>query len=224
MGYENRKEQMLIFTLICLLLGLCALLSSGCSTTPCNCAPVAVATPTPTPAPMPQLSWEVNHPERAEWTKSAVEFVEREFDKLEKASDIDRFCKRYAKVTKAQKVHFWAELFSAMAKFESSWNPKSSSMDVGKPGLRDTYSVGLLQMSVVDQDSYKMPLGYKYEDLLEARPNLDLGIRIMARITSNRGSIVLPTNVYWAVLKEGGKYQKIAEIAAMTSKLPFCNY
>lgn len=168
------------------------------------------------------LSWEKDKPERAEWTKYVVDTVRVNLSLLNKAKDMDRFCPKYKTLDEDHKTWAWAELISAMALYESSWNPKSASVDVGKPDQKDTWSVGLLQMSVIDQKSYNIDLGYKYADLLTPKPNLHLGLSIMIRQVDRKNMIALSSGVYWAVIKEGGKYSKIPQISSMVKKVPGC--
>jgi hypothetical protein len=43
-------------------------------------------------------------------------------------------------------------------------------------------------------------------------------LRILAEPNSEKGSIILSSGVYWAVLKDGGKYSKVDSIIAMVEK------
>lgn len=187
-----------------------------------------IATPTPPPAAYkPEaLAWEsTSKPERYAWSAATLDMVSNYFDGLNPANDIEFFCPPYDSLSRDQKVNAWAGLFAAMAYYESSWNPASASVDVGVEGDLDTYSVGLLQMSVVDQANYGFQFGYDYNDLKTAIPNLHLGIAIMAKQIQKKGKILIPkgeTGVYWAVLRPGGTYDKSAQIATMTKKLSFC--
>ena len=183
---------------------------------------------TPNPAYKPQpLAWESSsHPERLQWSKDAMAIVTENFANLDKASDIVTFCPTYKTLTVDEKVNVWADLFAATAYYESAWNPASSSVDVGTASNKDTYSVGLLQMSVVDQANYKLLLGYDFGDLQTASANLDLGIAIMGKQIAKYGKILIPvggSGLYWATLHPGGKYDQTAGIAGMVKKLNFCH-
>lgn len=161
------------------------------------------------------------------WTRALEADVERDLASLEKAKDLATFCPSYPKA-KRDRIKVWAALFEWAAYYESSWNPTASSVDVGSAADRDTWSVGLLQLSVVDQQNYGIPLGYGFEDLKRAEPNLDLGVRIMAKQIEKRGKIAIPKSepgdpgVYWATLNPGNKYDKTSEISAKTKALEEC--
>jgi hypothetical protein len=238
---KNVKTSFIAKMLVVLIMAIYAMIAfSSCTTMPTTDHPSTVSvSPTPGPTPVPAstalpiseanpkfgylpLSWEKNHPERAAWSKSLIAQVVDAWSQLREPKDMDRFCAKYSSLFTEQRIKVWAELFVAMAYYESGWNPKSASVDVGTKDDRDTWSIGLWQMSVIDQESYKLPLGYKYEHLLEPGPNGDLAVRIMARQIERRGTIVVSSSPYWAVIKEGGRYQKINQIAAMVSALPFC--
>lgn len=161
------------------------------------------------------------------WTRSLETDVERDLASLEKAKDLATFCSSYPKA-KRDRIKVWAVLFEWAAYYESSWNPTASSVDVGSAADRDTWSVGLLQLSVVDQQNYGIPLRYSFADLQDPIKNLDLGVRIMAKQIEKRGKIAIPKSepgdpgVYWATLNPGNKYDKTSEISAKVRVLDVC--
>lgn len=203
-------------------------------------------TPAPTASPAPsahvwqKISWE-KYPENKPWTEYAAQIVGTElFQDLDKARDAERFCPAYAVLAKEAKINFWVELVSMMALHESAWSAVSRMQETtmgadpvtGKP----VYSEGLLQLSYQDvknmsaakgcgidwaKDKNLSPTDPK-KTILDPIINLRCGMRILASQIARTGKIVLPSGVYWAVLKEGGKYQKIAEISGGTKKLKFC--
>lgn len=178
--------------------------------------PEITATPAPKPAGKITVSWETNHPERAAWTKALVGFIERDFAKFDAAKDFTTIRPDYRRLTKDQRVAVWAEFISQLAKYESGWNPKSASVDVGTSDNKNTWSVGLLQMSVVDQKNWGINLGFTYNDFLDPIKNLDFGLRLLAKQIDRRGLVLIPKSaggVYWATLCPGGRYDKTALIA-----------
>lgn len=52
--------------------------------------------------------------------------------------------------------------------------------------------------------------------------NLNCGVGIMAQQIKRKGSIILDSGVYWAVLKGNGKYQQISGIRSMVKSLSLC--
>lgn len=176
---------------------------TGCVTAPVSQEPVVQA-PVASGVRI-ALSWETNNPERKEWSDFVVKNV-RENKKLYDAADMVRFCPKYNSLSSEQQVRAIGEFWQSLVYFESSYNPKSSSVDVGDEGNLDTYSVGLCQMSVVDQKNYGVPLGYKYADLLKPIPNLDLAMNIMHKKLAKVPKIILRDGVYWAVIRDGDSF------------------
>jgi hypothetical protein len=189
--------------------------------------PSAPATPPPISAQKAeQLVWESSsRPERSDWSNALLQYVDERFDLLDEADDIADFCPPYARLTRPERVNAWANLIASVTYYESAWNPTSNSVDVGNASDRDTWSVGLLQLSVVDQVSYGFQFGYAFADLQKPLPNLRLGVAILARQVSHYGLIAIPTGhsgLYWAVLHPGGKYDQSANIKKMTQKIALC--
>jgi hypothetical protein len=207
----------------------------------------SVTTPTPTPTPStpststgssttdtttsttykPEaLSWESSsHPERAAWSTAAIQAVTTYFTQLDKAKDVTSFCPNYNSLSKDQRINLWADIFASDAYYECGWDPTEYSVDVGTSNDKDTWSVGLLQLSVVDQQSYGFNFGFNFADLQDPAKNLQLGAAIMAKQITKYGVILIPvggSGLYWATLHPGGKYDASASIEKMTKKLSFC--
>lgn len=163
------------------------------------------------------LSWEVNHPERAAWTKELCSIIEDNIGVYESAQDLTFFIPDYKKKAHKDQVKAIAEIFVATAYYESSWNPKSQSVDVGVASNKDTWSVGLFQMSVVDQKNYGLSMGYSFDDLITAIPNIKLAMAVMQKQILKKGKIVVDKGPYWAVLYRG-KYSKVDEIKTRVLK------
>lgn len=96
--------------------------------------------------------------------------------------DAEFFTENYPRLIREQRVEFWAHLLGITMKYECSYNPKSYSVDVGSPTDRDTWSVGLLQMSVCDQWNYGFNFGYKFADLQDPIKNINLAIPILEKL------------------------------------------
>jgi len=178
----------------------------------------------PVPATSLSLSWD-SKPERIEWSNYLISRLYGIYEShIIKIKDMARFRPDWAGLTKDQQIFVIAELIVQMAKYESGWNPKSASVDVGKKEKRDTWSIGLLQISVVDQ-SWAKPRDkakYTYEELLTAIPNLDLSLAILTRQIEKDGRLVLPNKSnlrYWAVMLDGNKYSKVSAIESFIKKL-----
>lgn len=175
---------------------------------------------------VPDLAWEDGHPERKSWSTAVYKEIVQNWESLEKAKDAEFFCPKYASLSKDQQQQVFAELWVAVAYYESSWNPKSANVDVGEDDDRDTWSIGPWQMSVVDQPNYGFNFGYKYDDLLTPEPSARLSLAILAKQIDKKGKIALvkpESGVYWSVLYRGGSYDKTSSIISRVKKqLSFC--
>lgn len=162
------------------------------------------------------LSWERNHPERIYWSKHLRELILAKFNLFDSTSDFIKFRPDYYSLNKDQRVSVWSEFFCWLIYYECAWNPKSNSVDVGNKEERDTHSVGLLQLSVIDQESYNLHMGYNFTDLQDPIKNLNLGLAIFAKQLEKKRKVLIPvgeSGLYWATLHPGGKYDKTSEIA-----------
>lgn len=169
------------------------------------------------------LSWEKGHPERRFWTEALMGFLNQRFDNLDKADDFWMVRTDYAKLTREQKLHCWAEMIVTMTYYESGWNPRSQSVDVGTKENRNTWSVGLAQMSVVDQANYGINLGWGFNDFLDPVKNLNFALRVMERLVLKRGKVFIPRgeSPYWSTLSPGNPHERLDEIRAVVQALKF---
>jgi hypothetical protein len=184
------------------------------------------------------LSWEYHHPERSSWTDHAIRYIESVWPKLKKATDITVIRPDYNNLNKKQQINIWAELISAIALPESSWKLNSWMVETtqgndvitGKP----VRSEGLLQLSYQDKRSYPhLPCRFDWhkdknlgenditKTIFQPDVNLEMGINILAHQIERKGKILLESGVYWAVMKIGGKFQKIKQITTMVQNLSF---
>lgn len=198
------------------------------------------------------LSWERKYRVAKEWSQMVYTVIQNEEpDMLNKnsAKDAEFFCPTYRSLTRAQRLNFWGEFFSALTYPESGWKPTSQmyeNMFTTDPVTKEKVyrkdpvtqkqirSEGLLQLSYQDERNYGINCGFDWEKdkvladkdpkktILDPYLNLRCGIKIMAIQLRKKKSITLKTNVYWAVIKIGGKYDKIAQIAKSTKSLKIC--
>jgi hypothetical protein len=195
---------------------------------------------TPTPPPKdappppvmegPALPWK-----QPTWDPVLYAEIEKHFPQLDKAAtDMQRFCPKYKSLDHQGRVVAFAHFFVALSFRESSYNPRESAVDVGEPGKRDTFSVGLFSMSATDQKNYGLPMGYTYEDLLMYGPNIKLALAVSAKLVGNSGIIAAGCNnanarsmaAYFSTLRTNDcgdpKYHKLAEIVAQAKRAPGC--
>lgn len=221
----KKKSQICIYVIIVILTLLTIdLFMTGCCSIPVSANPKEEIQKVAVPAAHIALSWEnttAPHPERAPWSDALLGFIDAKFNTFDKAKDINKFCPKYSTLNHNQKLTVWGELFVALAYYESGYDPKSTSVDVGHKEDKNTWSVGLLQMSYTDIKNYSFKMNYKFEDLLKAEPNLDLGTAVMARQIEKVGTVLIGpsrASLYWATLHPTGKYDKSSSIIARVQK------
>jgi hypothetical protein len=161
---------------------------------------------------------------KSSWDTIIYGIVNEHLSVLDTAKDIADFCPAYGSLSKDQKIQVWADLFAADSYYESGWNQASYSVDVGTANNDNSWSVGLLQMSVVDQGNYGLTYGYTFAQLETAGPNLELGITVMSKQIAHYGTVLMDagTSVYWSTLSPGGKYDHSKDIEGWVQSLTFC--
>lgn len=173
-----------------------------------------------------KLSWE-SKPERSAWSSALFVAIKNEFGQLEQAKDVSTFCPKFSTLNVQDQQIAYAELIVAMAFYESGWNKTSryneKTMGIDPITKKPVYSEGLLQLSYQDVQwaKYCEFDWSKDKNLNETDPNktifdpsknLTCGVKILANQIKKHGEIFISKGVYWAVIKEGGRYEKIAEI------------
>lgn len=159
--------------------------------------------------PIPTTGWQ------PEWGQFVYSFFDLHLDTFERAKDITTLRPDYFSLTRESRLDMFVAFIKAIVYFECGYNPKLYSVDVGTKENRNTWSVGLMQMSVVDQANYSLDYGYTFEDLQTPIPNLRLALNIMKRQVERRGKFLIPkgeNGLYWATISPGGKYDKSAMI------------
>ncbi|WP_336702874.1 peptidoglycan-binding domain-containing protein [Chryseobacterium indologenes] len=189
------------------------------------------------------LSWENGHNSRQEWSKFVFSTIDKLFNEsFAICEDITVFRRDYESLNRNQKINVWGELISAISYYESGWDPTSrmieTSMETDPVTGSQVASEGLLQLSYQDGKSYsgKLKVECKFDwnkdkPLFQKNPknpnitilnpyfNLEFGIGILAYQIKNYRKIILSKNVYWAVIKENGKYEKINKIIDFVERL-----
>ena len=184
-----------------------------------------------------QVDW-AHKPQADEWTTIALAAIADIGTGLVETvpADIDEFCPAYESLDSAGRSAFWVGLLSAMARYESDFDPAVSfnerahcsrcSWAVTQDG-RDVISRGLLQLSQESANGYPgctVPAADE-ERLHEPELNLRCGVAIMARLVSRDRVIGAKRSkwrggaAYWSVLRSG----KRKEIRAFTSKTARCS-
>jgi hypothetical protein len=162
-----------------------------------------------------------------EWTLFIInEYYEQPEleDTFTLAKDIKTLRPDWDILTTQQRCQVLATFWKAVALYESNYDPNCQCVDVGSRSNKDTWSIGLLQLSVVDQSNWNIRLGYNYKNLLAPLNNLNLGILIMDKQIKKRGKILIPQGeqgTYWATIHPGGRYDKSKHIIKLVQELKF---
>lgn len=159
-----------------------------------------------------------------EWTEPLRNLIKSNLSILETASDITKIYPTFHSLSTDNKITILTQFIKGICWFESAFNPKISCVDVGNGNDKDTWSVGLMQMSVVDQKNYNFHLGYTYEDLKDPIKNLILAIGVLVNQIKNKGKILIPLGekgTYWATIHPKGMYDKSASILNVVHQLKF---
>lgn len=172
------------------------------------------------------LYWENTtepHPERKPWSDHLVSILSKDLPLYEAAKDVQEICPKFHSLSKVQKLKVLGDFWAATAYYESSFNPNSNSVDVGKKDDLGSYSVGLFQMSANDSSCkvYKAT----FQSLKDPLVNINCATEQMRKQLQKRSKIFLDNSDsmrYWAVLLKGNKYSKVSEITARVKKLAIC--
>lgn len=181
------------------------------------------------------LLWSARDP-GLEWTVHTMGVIRNEVadDLLDGAADVQAFCPGYERLNDGRRANFWALLVSAIAKYESGFDPtdrylESSSMGKDPVTGQRVWSEGLLQLSYGDA---RFPFcEFDWDADRRLRPddprktifdpdlNLSCGIKILARQIRTKGRISVPVGegAYWSTL-----HRRAPEIRSLTRKMPGC--
>ncbi len=168
------------------------------------------------------LTWNTpDHPERAQWTTDIINIITPDLATFGQATDITQFRPDWAQLKPNQQIQSVAEIFSSDSYYESGWDPSEADVDVGEQSDKNTWSVGLMQMSQCDQANYGLNFGFTYNDLITEKPNLILAEAILVQQIKNYGRILIPwsekSHVYWSSMSPGNKYDSSALIIQRVS-------
>lgn len=167
-------------------------------------------TPVVTPDVEPAMRWDFR-PDADSWTEGTLDALRTHGAVLPSMipADITEWCPDYANKTEEERAAFWAGLFSALAKHESTWRPEA----VGGGGSW----FGLVQISPSTARAYGCA-ATTGSALKNPVANLRCGVRIAAAQVSKRGSVN-------GGMRDWGPFHsstKRAEMAAWTRQQPYC--
>lgn len=135
----------------------------------------------PSSTQLPTLRWD-HRPEADEWTRAVLDALDTHGQALPQLvpADIDTYCAAYPQASLADRQAFWAGLLSALAKHESTWNPRA----VGGGGKW----FGLVQIAPATARGYGCE-ARSGEALKDGEANLSCAIRILAHTVPRDGVV-----------------------------------
>lgn len=168
-------------------------------------------------SPVPPMRWD-HRPEAEDWTRATLAALQSHGAVLETLvpTDIDRFCPAYRESGAEQRRAFWAGLFSALAKHESTWRPEAA----GGGGRW----LGLLQIAPGTARAYSCRAQSSAE-LFDGEKNLSCGVRIAARQVARDNEIVGGPGGWRGVARDWAPFRsaaKVEDMAAWTRAQPYC--
>ncbi|MFN0113891.1 MAG: transglycosylase SLT domain-containing protein [Paracoccaceae bacterium] len=160
---------------------------------------------------LPVMQWD-HRPEAAQWTEATLDALKAEGAVLASTipGDISAYCPSYLKETPDQRRAFWAGLFSAIAKHESTWNPDAK-------GAGGRY-LGLLQISPATAKDVGCDLSQG--GLTNGPANLACAVRIAVTRGPEDGEALASIVADWGPMHSA---EKRAEVAAFTRGQSYCN-
>lgn len=182
----------------------------------------------------------------AEWTRMSRGHLERYGDRLLTSvpRDIGRFCPGYSALDREGRAAFWIGLTSAMARFESNFDPRVSFDEYAHCSNaacrarmttadgRHVVSRGLLQLSQESANGYIGCPAPPRDELRLHEPDLNLRCTVAVMqgrvhrdgvISERDGQSWRGGAAYWSVLREPNGRDTLAKIRTFTGGLPQCS-
>ena len=169
------------------------------------------------------LTWD-SAPERRGWSRQLLESIASARQELDRGNP-EQFAPGYSGLPPPRQIKFWAELFIAIARFESNWRPHEIFHEPPPLGVD---SVGLLQLSYEDEPVYRLEhLDRNVKSLEDPLVNLRCGVKIMSTLVV-KDSVVASSDGgrhrggarYWSVLRAGHHVDEIRNAAKAAVALP----
>jgi hypothetical protein len=163
----------------------------------------------------PAMRWD-HRPEAAEWTARSLAAIQAHDDVLAGAvpADIQNWCPAYESNGLPERRAFWAGLLSAVAKYESSWNPAAA-------GGGGRY-IGIMQISPKSAANHGCA-ATSAKALKDGGANLECAVEMMAEQVGRDGVVAGKGNRGvgrdWMPLRKG---KMRGEMAAWTAAQGYC--
>lgn len=166
---------------------------------------------------VPVAQWD-NHPQGALWTDATLLALSNAGEALLRSvpSDISTFCPAYPDQSPDARAAFWTSLLSALAGYESTWNPDA----VGGGGRW----YGLVQIAPATARGYGCA-ATTGEALKSGEANLSCAIRIWSQTVIRDNAVALSNGRRAGIAADWGpmtQSAKRADMAAYTRSLSYC--
>ncbi|WP_411956854.1 lytic transglycosylase domain-containing protein [Paracoccus homiensis] len=165
-------------------------------------------------ATQPPMRWDQSAGSEA-WTKATLAALDREGVKVisQVPHDIENFCPNYEELGTTGRKAFWAGLLSAVAKHESTYNPKAS----GGGGKW----LGLMQIAPATWRGYGCD-----GNITNGADNMSCAVRIMSKQVGRDNAVVRDGSGGWRGIARDWaplrSEKKRADIAAWTRSQSYC--
>lgn len=181
---------------------------AGCAAT---VPPLAEEVPTALPA----MAWDQQGEYTDQWTAATLSALETEGAELlsQVPADIGTWCPNYVQAAPRERAAFWAGLLSALARFESTWNPRA----VGGGGQW----FGLVQISPATARGYGCDADSAGE-LQDGAANLQCAVAIASETVTRDGVVAAGGGGFAADWGPFASASKRAEMAAWVSSQDYC--
>lgn len=178
--------------------------------------PLAACAPEPAPVPeaLPMMQWD-HRPEAEAWTEATLAALQGEGAELltHVPGDIGTWCPGYVSAPPQERAYFWTGLLSALARYESTWNPQA----VGGGGRW----FGLVQISPATARLYGCEADSAAE-LKDGSANLACAVQIASETVPRDGVVAANRGGFAADWGPFMSAEKRAAMAAWVSSQGYC--
>ncbi|ARO14797.1 hypothetical protein BVG79_01451 [Ketogulonicigenium robustum] len=160
------------------------------------------------------MQWD-HRAEAPQWTEATLDALRTEGAPLlsEVPSDISTWCPGYATASEDDRAAFWAGLFSALARHESTWNPQA----VGGGGRW----FGLVQIAPATAQGHGCD-AKSGTALQDGTSNLECAVRIATSAVTRDGVVATGRGGLAADWGPFTNPEKRAQMARWVSAQPYC--
>ncbi len=167
------------------------------------------------PTALPVMAWDHQGDHTDQWTQATLAALQTEGAELlsHVPADIGTWCPNYVQAQPQERAAFWAGLLSALARFESTWNPQA----VGGGGQW----FGLVQISPATARGYGCDADSAGE-LQDGAANLQCAVEIASETVTRDGVVAAGGGGFAADWGPFASAAKRAEMAAWVSSQDYC--